>query len=60
MVRVNAEDVSFFGFDTAGKTLPSRRRGWGDSRLDGNGRRRFQDPLDELKQRFGQRLSFAL
>ena len=60
MVRVNAEDVSFFGFDTAGKRYVRGLAGRGHGRLDHNARRRFQDPLDQLQQRFGQRLSFAL
>src|SRR4029434_11252964 len=61
MARVNAQDASFFGFDTAGKrykdsaTPQPQRLG-----LDGHGREQFQDALDELEEGCRERLAFTL
>src|SRR5215472_13258011 len=60
MARVNVQDVWFFGFDTARKrykdSSETALNGW----LHGHARRRFEDALHQLQERFGKRLAFAL
>lgn len=63
MVRVNAQDVLFFGFDTTAKryNLPGCLVCSSVlQRSDTHGGRGFQDALYLLKERFRQWLAFAL